>query len=351
MFRLLICVFALTLVAPLYGVGVFSGDDGRQHPYTTHIVTLEKKAILLKDGLDLSNMDLRTAKISRYGDGGIADDAFGDPIGKLKNIKFDGANLDGAMLQGVTFINCSFKRASLKNVKVSEYDVAFVNCDFTDAAITDNVNSRFPGDTIKEETIFNRFPPSYPLCLPIEQLKQTLSFKRQQLYGCTVSDSLKGADLSCFNLKKASFSDGIVTKGNKNVLEGCELHNAAIAEAFFHKISREQLMATADFKNRYLYKVHILIADLSGIDLSRVALIECVFGNPYPLNAPSCDLKNASFTDAVITGCCFACAKNLTVEQIKSTWNYKVGNMNGIKLPPDIQKALDAEKKESGVKK
>jgi O-phosphoseryl-tRNA(Cys) synthetase len=58
--------------------------------------------------------------------------------------------------------------------------------------------------------------------------------------------------------------------------------------------------------------------------------------------------KGANFTDAIISGCIFTNnVKNLTVEQIKSTWNYKVGRMDGIKLPPDIQKALDAEKKDN----
>jgi hypothetical protein len=41
----------------------------------------------------------------------------------------------------------------------------------------------------------------------------------------------------------------------------------------------------------------------------------------------------------------------LTVEQIKSTWNYKNGKMDRIKLPPDIQKALDEEMKQKDAKK
>ena len=51
----------------------------------------------------------------------------------------------------------------------------------------------------------------------------------------------------------------------------------------------------------------------------------------------------------MITNCDFAnyhvCGnKGLTTEQIKSTWNYKHGHMEGIILPKDIADALQQEK-------
>ena len=51
-------------------------------------------------------------------------------------------------------------------------------------------------------------------------------------------------------------------------------------------------------------------------------------------------------TDSVITDCDFTDFKGLTLENVKSTWNYKHGRMEGIKLPEEIQKALDAEKEQ-----
>ena len=47
-------------------------------------------------------------------------------------------------------------------------------------------------------------------------------------------------------------------------------------------------------------------------------------------------------TDSVISGCTL---NGVTLENVKSTWNYKNNRMEGITLPSDIQKALDAEKK------
>jgi len=66
-----------------------------------------------------------------------------------------------------------------------------------------------------------------------------------------------------------------------------------------------------------------------------------------------CDLTNADFTDAVITGASFGeftrltpfarPNPGLTIEQIRSTWNFKHGRMDGIQLPPDLSAALAEE--------
>jgi hypothetical protein len=78
------------------------------------------------------------------------------------------------------------------------------------------------------------------------------------------------------------------------------------------------------------------------------------------------DFTGADFTDAVISGADFGTRKvgdssvptcNITLEQIKQTWNYKTRHQDRrrirsdfVKLPPDIQKALDEEKKAQDAK-
>jgi len=76
-------------------------------------------------------------------------------------------------------------------------------------------------------------------------------------------------------------------------------------------------------------------ADLSACDLSGQNLTDCTFRG--------CDLTNALFNDAVVTNAKFsphAPNKGLTADQIKSTWNYKHGCMEGIVLPKDLANAL-----------
>ena len=80
--------------------------------------------------------------------------------------------------------------------------------------------------------------------------------------------------------------------------------------------------------------------DISGLDLSHFNLTGCVFGSIRN----STNVSEVIFSDAIITKCNFWQSIGLTTEQIKSTWNYKHGRMDGVILPQDIQAALDAEK-------
>ena len=63
-----------------------------------------------------------------------------------------------------------------------------------------------------------------------------------------------------------------------------------------------------------------------------------------------CNFHGVDFTDSIISRCVFieevSEVQNLTLEQIKSTWNYKAGRMSDILLPKAIQQALDAEQVE-----
>ena len=50
-------------------------------------------------------------------------------------------------------------------------------------------------------------------------------------------------------------------------------------------------------------------------------------------------------TDSVFIDCDLSESTNLTLEQVKSTWNYKTGRMNLSKWPEEILKALEEEEK------
>ena len=50
-------------------------------------------------------------------------------------------------------------------------------------------------------------------------------------------------------------------------------------------------------------------------------------------------------TDTVFTECYLTTVRDLTLEQVKSTWNYKAGRMSLCKWPEYIEKALEEEEK------
>jgi uncharacterized protein YjbI with pentapeptide repeats len=317
-------VLSFCTPVPVYGQLFNAGNN--QYPFTQKVYSLEKKEIELKDGLDLSNKDLRGLKISCY-EGG--DSTFGFPYGKLKNIKFDGANLDGAMFQGVEFVNCSFKRASLDKARVA--DVVFTDCDFSGATLNHKCDH-------KEQ--YKR--SEYYVEMTADDIKKTLSFRENKCLCERVfpHQSFEGTDLSDFDLTQSAF-------WNKDSLKNCKMTDALISNSFFAKITYEQLLSTKEGKRNCFTGLIIGYCNFKGADLSRRVFIDCRFSGFMSTVPPQfcCDFEGANFTDTVISGCIFTnSVKNLTPDQIKSTWNYKVGRMEGIKLPKSIQDELDKEK-------
>ena len=74
---------------------------------------------------------------------------------------------------------------------------------------------------------------------------------------------------------------------------------------------------------------------MKGWDLSRQDLT----------NAKFCglDLTDVDFTNSIITCCSFFGAQGLTLEQLKSTWNWRVGRMDDVLLPAELREKVDQE--------
>ena len=82
--------------------------------------------------------------------------------------------------------------------------------------------------------------------------------------------------------------------------------------------------------------------DFSGVNLATQNLTRCSFRD--------CIFEDTNFEDAIISGARFSVFRSkdghLTLDQIKSTWNYKHGRMEGIRLPEKLAKALGKEAEE-----
>lgn len=75
-------------------------------------------------------------------------------------------------------------------------------------------------------------------------------------------------------------------------------------------------------------------SDLSGQDLSRMNLTDSRF--------VSIRLFGTDLTDSIITNCDFVKTRGLTLEQLKTTRNWKTGRMDGIALPRELAEEVDA---------
>ncbi|MDR0392519.1 MAG: pentapeptide repeat-containing protein [Planctomycetaceae bacterium] len=243
------------------------------------------------------------------------------------------------------------RKASFKNMSTSSMG-------FLDSLLHDE---NYPNVELFENTIISAtksklLPKSRGGSLPYniskEQFYRTKNYREKDLcemlfIHCKITDF----DLSGQNLTNANFnSDYDIDLASVNFTDAI-IEGAAFAISHPTKnFTAKQLYSTHSYKQGSLtnikFKGRILRngekSDMQNWKFTRKNLTGCEF---------TCvDLKDADFTDAVITNVCFTnnisvlAVTNLTIDQIKSTWNYKVGNMDGILLPPEIQKILDAEK-------
>ncbi len=313
----------------------------------------------------------------------------------LRGCEFVGQDLRSAVfdecdLHGVRFWDCDLSRASFQGADLT--DVFFYECrelegtDFTDAVIAG----------LRVDSVAYLSP---------RQLMSTRSYKSKDLRGCTITASVRRQPSAkpAYDFRKANLEDTTLVYGD---FRGCDFTDARIdhIKMVGCRMTFEQLASTKNFKDRRLCYMNISTilegeADFSGIDLTGTQL--SIDGCPQPsfkdaiisectlvailgkealyttrnyqrgdLSRISfqhidmsawdfsqqnltgcrfwgCTLTDANFEDAVITNVYFRHGSpkptGLTVDQIKSTWNYKHNRMEGITLPDHIAKALQQE--------
>jgi uncharacterized protein YjbI with pentapeptide repeats len=321
------------------------------------------------------------------------DDIAGDVPSRIIDASFYGATLRGSCFSYMDFVNCDFRYANLQ-------DVDFYYCDLTNSNFKEALilGARFSYSATKEQILstdsftkkfgkkqvvlekckfvgalpllecrpdfvgvdFNKFNNGEKTPEPCN-LRET-GFHFANMTNCKfvggnleksqfVRSDLQGSDFSKTDLSNSIFYESNLKSCNLNDanIQGADFVGATLnegGEVKFNKkhnvkteiekksIQADQLKTTINFKNKELFNV-TLGTNMFGINLANFNLTGSRFwGN----------LTNVDFTDSVISRCEFGLLSNITIEQIKSTWNYKTKNMTGIILPEEIQKELDAEK-------
>ena len=182
----------------------------------------------------------------------------------------------------------------------------------------------------------------------LDQIKSSIGKKFYFPYPCVDDWDFTDMDLSDvvfapLSMKNANFTnaniEGICFQEKGGVKYNPPPEKPIIRPVPFCK---EQLESTASYKERRLVNITFSDAcEINGIDLSGCDLSGSIFFT---------DVRDINFTDAIITNCVFGGRYQYhlnsapTVEQIKSTWNYKHGKMEGISLPENLRKDLGLPK-------
>ncbi|HUG70918.1 MAG TPA: pentapeptide repeat-containing protein [Pirellulaceae bacterium] len=301
----------------------------------------------------------------------------------LRGSVFVGQNLAGAVfdhcdLQGARIEDCNLTNASFRGARLTGAEVAgtLKGADFTDAIISGSAvqlspeqltstrsyktkdlsgcfisateagpqaaaeltfremnltGANLPGDVRRFDFTDARIAGTeFRGSITFEQLASTADFKRREL-SCELGRSLDGeADFSRLNLRGARLPLSRTVVAN---FTDAQISDCLVGRGF----TKANLYSTADYKRGVIMRTVFLHCDFSGVDLSGMCLIESRF--------QLCDLKGANFEDAVITRVNFGDGSfdqstGLTADQIKSTWNYKHGRIEGITLPVYLRESV-----------
>jgi uncharacterized protein YjbI with pentapeptide repeats len=350
----------------------------------TEFIVVDGQRVQLEDGLDLRGKNLAGIKINNR---------------TLADVDFSGAKLNNADFSKTQFLNCSFRNALLEGVNTE--NTTFDGCDFTDARLLNNSKLAITREQFvsarnvkKRRSLVHFHAPSnlmpnytsnvdyssftlreafnldaeggtftdvelYQRCsfvnMTKEQLISTWNYKKRELDSLELDNakeekiSLSGLELSNFRIRYLSLTNYDVTDvdfSDAIFWEGLRLHRCS-------GVTKEQLQSTWNWKNRrFDFDLSSVEPELdwSNMDFSGFTFSSgsCLSGN----------VADADFTDAKFLvdhrldsspnrlkkTLALEHCQGLTLEQVKSTWNYKTGNMEGVVLPGEVQQQLDAEK-------
>lgn len=232
----------------------------------------------------------------------------------VKNVDFSHADMRGVAFYDMVFINCNFSNADMRGL----YGGArFINCNFTDAKIAGAVN----------------------LGLTPDNLKQTYDFQQKELKHTTIHlilDSDYELDLSGFTIYKSDVATYTGPTGPKVKLKLTD------ARLYDTRCRFSEILDSRSFKERTLYGLTLSGSDFTNVDFSNFIIFNCWFG----VGSPDAKYDGADFSNAVIVSTQFS--GNLSIEQLKSTWNYQNGRYDWGPLPDDLEEQIDELLKREG---
>ena len=273
----------------------------------------------------------------------------------FSGVDFTGASFENAVLNTVSFSHCVISLEQIKstwNYRNSRLEVV---------SLPEEIQAQLDREEFYDSESFKE-----KRILANEYNEAKFTFLKQ-VRGSALWDNPKDSSLDnpessvhkekCFyypcidgwNLSGMDLSDSLIVAVSA---QGTDFTDAEIEGAYFQgrgqyirfidymygypdgMIVKEQLESTASYKRKQLRGVKFdSIFNLSGVDFSNFDLTNSIF---------LCDLNGVDLTDAVITGCALRGASS---KQIKSTWNFKHNQMEGIDLLPTVRDEIFRELK------
>ena len=213
-------------------------------------------------------------------------------------------------------------------------DFSFKNCKFVNGSIF------FPPDADFTDTLFME---GCDIKLTPQQLIQTQNYKIKilrcrRLFGDFPNVDFSDCEISCcFTAER---------------LDGAKFHNTWFIDSLIPKgMTQEQFKQTRNYRTGIFLGVYNTLAVDARRDIKTRSIFQDL--DISGMNFSFCKLggsfSGTNMTDTVFTECYLTTVRDLTLEQVKSTWNYKAGRMSLCKWPEYIKKALEEEEKAKEV--
>jgi uncharacterized protein YjbI with pentapeptide repeats len=265
--------------------------------------------------------------------------------GTLCRVNFSKCDLRGAKFDNILLKKCVFEGADMRGFYYvcDVYYESLIDCDFENALIHGDV----------EKGIF-----TIVFSMSAKQVCQSKSYRIRNLSNMVIERwreaeyyidrahirrhtdrKLPEIDFSKCNLQNTRLPE---------VSRSSRFDEAIIKGARLTGLTKKQLYTTSNYKNGIIndtvfietYIVDENADNFNDVNFANFNLTGCGF---------NLDIHNADFTNAIISNCNFDFQgldekHQITVNQIKTTWNYKNDRMNSIKLPERIRKELESEK-------
>ncbi|MBR4751828.1 MAG: pentapeptide repeat-containing protein [Thermoguttaceae bacterium] len=318
----------------------------------TRFILVDGEPARLEDGMDLHWKDLSGIRINNV---------------TLSNVDFSGAKLWRADFSQARFYRCNFHGANFADYVTGTgglvvEDTHFLDCDFTDASVcsdsslpltreefitTHNYKSKF----IDHRTYIAQNDDFSNFIFVNARIKnaQGCNFTDARFYqNCSVTDMTKEQLFSTYNYREKDYVGGLtLSNAEKDIksLSGADFSRCRISSLTFHNydvsnvdftdaficgtlvfsncvgLIKEQLESTCNWKNRiYSFSFGVFYPQ-TGLDWSNTDFSGFRFETGASLGSGS--VEGADFTDSIINYYTLQSNQNVTVEQIKSTWNFK----------------------------